>query len=34
MNGVAPDAIICCVGGGGLIGGIFKGTQSELITDF
>ena len=25
INGVVPDAIICCVGGGGLIGGIFKG---------
>jgi L-serine/L-threonine ammonia-lyase len=25
MRGVIPDAIVCCVGGGGLIGGIFKG---------
>jgi L-serine/L-threonine ammonia-lyase len=25
MNGSVPDAIVCCVGGGGLIGGIFKG---------
>jgi L-serine/L-threonine ammonia-lyase len=25
MNGIVPDAIVCCVGGGGLIGGIFKG---------
>jgi threonine dehydratase len=22
-----PDAIICCVGGGGLLGGILKGTS-------
>jgi len=25
MNGQVPDGIVCCVGGGGLIGGIFKG---------
>ena len=28
MKGRIPDAIICCVGGGGLIGGIFKGLQT------
>jgi L-serine/L-threonine ammonia-lyase len=26
MNGTIPDAILCCVGGGGLLGGILKGT--------
>jgi hypothetical protein len=25
VSGIPPDGIICCVGGGGLIGGIFKG---------
>ena len=35
MNGEVPDAIVCCVGGGGLIGGIFKGTMtSKYQTDF
>ena len=27
MKGAIPDAIICCVGGGGLLGGILKGTS-------
>ena len=25
MDGIVPDAIICGVGGGGLLGGILKG---------
>ena len=29
MNGALPDAIVCCVGGGGLIGGIFKGKNTD-----
>ena len=34
MNGEVPDAIVCCVGGGGLIGGIFKGImRSKYQTD-
>jgi L-serine/L-threonine ammonia-lyase len=28
MKGQIPDAIVCCVGGGGLIGGVFKGLQT------
>jgi len=31
MKGDIPDAIICCVGGGGLIGGIFKGAYSSKV---
>jgi L-serine/L-threonine ammonia-lyase len=31
MNGVVPDAIVCCVGGGGLIGGILKGASISLV---
>jgi threonine dehydratase len=30
MDGVIPDAIICCVGGGGLLGGILKGLISQV----
>jgi threonine dehydratase len=31
MNGIVPDAIVCCVGGGGLIGGMFEGIPPQYI---
>jgi len=34
MKGLIPDAIVCCVGGGGLIGGVFKGLQATKIPDW
>lgn len=27
-QGVKPDAIVCCIGGGGLLGGIIVGCES------
>ena len=27
-QGVKPDAVVCCVGGGGLLGGIIVGCKS------
>jgi L-serine/L-threonine ammonia-lyase len=32
LNGCVPDAIICCVGGGGLLGGILEGISLPLNT--